>query len=71
VHGLLVPPKDSAALCVGLGKLLNDAAMREEMGLAGSRDARKYSWDEMSGRVLQMYEDTASGQFGTNGHGAI
>jgi len=64
VHGLLVPPKDSEALCVALRKLLNDAAMREEMGRAGSRDARKYSWDEMSGRVLQMYEDTTNGHVG-------
>lgn len=63
VHGLLVPPKDSDALCSALRKLLNDSAMREEMGRAGSRDARNYSWDEMSGRVLQMYEDTANGYF--------
>jgi glycosyltransferase involved in cell wall biosynthesis len=41
--------------------MLSDSAMREEMGKAGSRDARNYSWDEMSGRVLQMYEDTANG----------
>jgi phosphatidyl-myo-inositol alpha-mannosyltransferase len=67
VHGLFVPPKDAEALCDALRTMLNDSAMREEMGRAGSRDARKYSWDEISGRVLQMYEDTANGNFATNG----
>jgi phosphatidylinositol alpha-mannosyltransferase len=59
-HGLLVPPRDSDALAGALKRMLSDPAMREEMGKAGSRDARNYSWDEMSGRVLQMYEDTAN-----------
>jgi phosphatidyl-myo-inositol alpha-mannosyltransferase len=68
VHGLLVEPKDSDALCSALRDLLNDPAKREEMGRAGARDARNYSWDEMSGRVLQMYEDTANGDFTSNGH---
>ena len=61
VHGLLVPPRDSAALTEALKRLLSDAAMGEEMGKAGSRHARDYSWDEMSGRVLQFYEDSANG----------
>jgi phosphatidylinositol alpha-mannosyltransferase len=71
VHGLLVPPKDSQALCEALRRMLSDAAMREEMGRAGSRDARKYSWDEMSGRVLKMYEDTANAQPHHVGEGQI
>ena len=36
VHGLLVPPKDSDALAEALKRMLGDAAMREEMGRAGS-----------------------------------
>lgn len=58
VQGVLVPPRDSEAMCAALKTLLLDAAMREEMGRAGSRHARDYSWDEVSGRVLQAYEET-------------
>lgn len=65
VNGLLVPPRDSAALAAALKRMLTDPAMREEMGRAGSRHARDFSWKEMSGRVLQMYEDAAA----HNGHG--
>jgi phosphatidylinositol alpha-mannosyltransferase len=63
VHGLFAAPRDSEGLCDALRRMLGDSAMREEMGKAGARDARNYSWEEMSGRVLQYYEDVC------NGHG--
>lgn len=66
-HGLLVPPKNSDAMSGALKTLLSDAAMREEMGRAGARHAQKFSWDEVSGRVLQYYEETAAA---ANGHAA-
>ena len=69
VHGLLVPPKDSAALADGLRKLLTDGAMREEMGRAGAQHARNYSWDEVSGRVLGFYEETANGRLAGSASG--
>lgn len=69
VHGLLAPPRNSAALCEALKILLSDAAMREEMGRAGAQHARAYSWDEMAGRVLTFYEDTTARRaIGANGH---
>ena len=58
VHGLMVPPRDSASMADALRRLLGDAAMREEMGRASSRHAQDYSWQEVSGRVLNYYEDT-------------
>jgi len=60
VEGLLVPPRDSGSMREALTRLLSDAAMREEMGRAGARHAQQYSWEEMSGRVLQFYEETAT-----------
>jgi phosphatidyl-myo-inositol alpha-mannosyltransferase len=60
-HGLLVPPKNSAAMSEALARMLSDAGMREEMGRAGSRQAQLYSWEEMSGRVLRFYEDVGNG----------
>ena len=76
VHGLLVPPRDSAALAESLKRMLNDAAMREAMGREGARHARDYSWDEQAGKVLAYYDDIISGRAadvptnGTNGASA-
>ena len=63
VQGVLVPPKDAPAMAGALKTLLTDSAMREEMGRAGAQQARNYSWDEISGRVLGFYEEIAA-----NGH---
>jgi phosphatidylinositol alpha-mannosyltransferase len=59
VHGLLVPPRDSGALSSALRTLAGDAAMREEMGRQGTLHSRHYSWQEVSGRVLDFYSATA------------
>lgn len=60
VQGLLVPPKDSTAMSRTLQRLLSDAAMREEMGRAGARHSQSYSWEEMSGRVLDYYKEAVT-----------
>lgn len=66
-QGLLVPPRDSEALCEALKRLLSDAGMREEMGRAAAQHARNWSWDEVSSEVLAFYEETAANR---NGNGA-
>lgn len=40
--GILVPPKDPAALTAALERLVDDAALRHRMGEAG----RKMVWEE-------------------------
>jgi len=66
-HGILVPPRDSDALCVALKRLLSDAGMREEMGRAAALHARNWSWDEVSSEVLAFYEETAANRNGSSG----
>jgi phosphatidylinositol alpha-mannosyltransferase len=66
-HGLLVPPRDSEALCEALKRLLSDAGMREAMGRVAALHARSWSWDEVSSEVLAFYEETAANR---NGNGA-
>ncbi len=66
-HGILVPPRDSDALCVALKRLLSDAGMREEMGRAAALHARNWSWDEVSSEVLAFYEETAANRNGNSG----
>ncbi|HEY5638642.1 MAG TPA: glycosyltransferase family 4 protein [Dehalococcoidia bacterium] len=65
-HGLLVPPRDSDALCEALRRLLSDAGMREAMGHAAALHARGWSWDEVSSKVLAFYEETAANRNGNN-----
>lgn len=56
-EGLLVPPRDSEALAAALMRLLSDEAMREEMGKEASRTALTFSWERMSAKVLEFYEE--------------
>ncbi len=59
-EGLLVPPRDSAALAQALRRLLCDEGQREAMGKQASKTARRYSWERMAGRALEFYEETAA-----------
>ena len=68
VEGVLVPPRDADALASAMDRLLSDAALREEMGRAGTLRAAPYAWDKVSGQVLDYYRDLAgSGAASTNG----
>ncbi len=58
-EGLLVPPRDSEALCRALRLLLCDVAARHEMGNRASQTAQGYSWERMAARVLEFYDETA------------
>ena len=65
-QGLLVPPRDSEALCAALKRMLSDAGMREAMGRLAALHARSWSWDEVSAKVLAFYEETAANRNGNN-----
>ncbi|MDP2673533.1 MAG: glycosyltransferase family 4 protein [Dehalococcoidia bacterium] len=68
VEGVLVPPRDADALASAMDRLLSDAALREEMGRAGTVRAAPYAWDKVSGQVLDYYQELAgSGATSANG----
>jgi glycosyltransferase involved in cell wall biosynthesis len=52
--GLLVAPRDEAALAAALERLLDDPGLREEMGEAGRRRARDFGWDRVARRFLRV-----------------
>lgn len=66
--GLLVPPKDPAALAAALAELIDDPATRRALGAAG-RDfvAANYAWQDNVAQMQHLYE-TLTGATGAVGH---
>ena len=54
--GLLVPPRDPAALRAALERLLADRELRRRLGAAGrERVGRLCAWDEVTAQTLDVY----------------
>ncbi|OLT46159.1 glycosyltransferase [Cellulosimicrobium sp. CUA-896] len=55
--GLLVPPRDAAALAAALQRLADDPALGERLGSAARvRAERLYSWTAVAASTLESYE---------------
>jgi glycosyltransferase involved in cell wall biosynthesis len=58
VTGLVVPPRDPAALRAALERLLADAGLRAELGANGRRRAEEsYSWSAATEALLAAYDE--------------
>ena len=58
--GLLVPPRDAAALRAAVERLLSDTALRERLGAAARERAReRFGWDGVIERTLEVYRRAA------------
>ena len=58
VHGLLVEPRDPAALAAAIGRLLRDPAEARRLGEQGrERQQRELSLDAMVGKIEDLYEE--------------
>ena len=56
VTGLLVPPKDPAAITEALSRLIENPALRLSMGQAGREYvASRYDWDENAAQMEHVY----------------
>jgi len=61
-NGLLVPPKNPAALADAMATLLNDAALRAEMGRLGREIAvNEFSEEKVIQQTLALYHQLLSG----------
>jgi phosphatidylinositol alpha-mannosyltransferase len=56
VEGLLVLPGDEEGLAEALLALVDDAAMRRQMGGRARRRAEEFGWQRVSQQILSYYE---------------
>ena len=56
--GLLVPPRNYQELSQALLTLLNDEALRRQMGAKGKAKVKDYDWKVVSRRLLDFYQRT-------------
>lgn len=54
-NGILVEPKDPAALALALVRVLADRELRETLGRNGRESAQQYDWSNVAQRVLEAY----------------
>lgn len=64
VSGLLVEPRDADALCSALERLVNDPALRTQLGVAGSIRAREFDWSHVTDQLLAFYDEVIRGYRG-------
>ena len=57
VSGLLVPPRDPAALAAALERLLGDAEAAQRMGEAGRRAVTGLTWQRSAAALVGVYDD--------------
>jgi len=56
VDGLLVPPRDAAALATAAGRVLDDPALASRLAEAGRAAAVRFDWGVVAGRIEAIYE---------------
>jgi glycosyltransferase involved in cell wall biosynthesis len=68
VTGLLIPPRDAAALAGALERLLSDPSMAKQLGENARRHVREhYSLDRLGREINTIYEGLVTKKFGTGG----
>jgi len=55
---LLIPPKEPKALAGAIEALVDDAHLRNKMGIAGRRRVERYfTWERIAKKTLETYEN--------------
>ena len=55
-QGLMVPPKDSAALADALALLIRNPGLRSQMGARGRQMVEQYRWEKVAAQVMDYYK---------------
>ncbi len=67
--GLLVPPRDAAALSAAMLRLMEDAALREELGRAAQHQVRSRSWSVVARETVDVYQRAMASRRNSRGRG--
>jgi glycosyltransferase involved in cell wall biosynthesis len=68
--GLLIPPRDTAALADALARLLADPAWAQELGARARACVReRYSLERLGRKINALYEETAQKKYLSGGYG--
>jgi glycosyltransferase involved in cell wall biosynthesis len=57
--GLLVPPRNSAAIAKAVIKIFKDKGLAKELGSAGSKHAKTFTWERAVKEYLKLYSAAA------------
>jgi glycogen(starch) synthase len=68
VNGLLVAPRDPAALAAAISRILADPAAAARLSAAARRTAAAYAWTDLARAVLDVYRQAAGPGRGSAGH---
>ena len=60
--GLLVPPKDEAALAAAMLRLVDDEALRARLGAGAAERAGEFRVRAVASRLADLYSDLAEGR---------
>lgn len=59
--GLQVDPRNTEEIAEALRRMLDDAALRDELAQKGAARAKMFTWDECAAKTIAVYEDVLSG----------
>jgi D-inositol-3-phosphate glycosyltransferase len=59
VTGYTVPVGDPHELCEHLRDLIEDRTLRKQMGEQAARFALQYAWEEIAGKIVELYKEVS------------
>jgi glycosyltransferase involved in cell wall biosynthesis len=62
--GLLVDPYDVAALATAMSQVLSDTNLQKQLAKAGQEQAKKFTWEGMATKLLELYQQILGGKKG-------
>jgi D-inositol-3-phosphate glycosyltransferase len=66
ITGILVPERDPEALAAEITRVLTDDALRHRLGEGAAQVARYYSWEKITGQIVDLYRQVIGKRCGVS-----